>query len=131
MRDCRAVTQTATPTRRARQAPLALTVAFWLVVAETTAEVAFVVARDDWGNLGKALIVAFFVFKVVLAHGARRLVAAGALGLLLFELVGILVALGASWAMGWRVALVANVVAVYVLVLSSLHAFPPPELPRP
>lgn len=132
MRDCRAVTDTdATPAVRARPAPLALTVAFWLVVAETTAEIAFVVARDDWGNLGKALIVGFFAFKIVLAHATRRLIAAGALGLLLFELVGILVALGASWAMGLRLALVATVVAVHVLVLSSLHAFPPPELPRP
>jgi hypothetical protein len=60
---------------------------------------------------------------------ARRLSAGGALGLLAFELVGILVALGAAWSMGLRLALVACVVAVYALVLSSLHAFPTPELP--
>lgn len=116
---------------RAQQAPIALTIAFWIVVVETVAEIAFVVRRDDWGPGGKALVASFFAAKIVLAHGARRLVAAGALGLLLFELVGILVAVAAPWALGLRLALVASVVAVHVLVLSSLHAFPPPELPRP
>lgn len=111
--------------------PAALTVAFWIVVVETVAEIAFVLSRDDYGPGGKALVGSFFAFKVLLAHGARRLVAAGALGLLLFELVGILVAIGAPWALGLRLALVASVVAVYVLVLSSLHAFPSPEPPRP
>lgn len=62
---------------------------------------------------------------------SRRLSAGGALGLLVFELVGILVAIGVEWAMGLRLLLVANVAAVYALVLSSLHAFPTPELPRP
>jgi hypothetical protein len=89
------------------------------------------VGRDDWGSVGKALILLAFVAKVGFAQLARRLSAGGALGLLVFELVGILVALGADWAVGLRLLLVANVVAVYVLVLSSLHAFPTPELPRP
>ncbi len=120
------------PTRAAeRNVPWQLHAAFWLVLVESIAEGAFVVARDDYGPGGKGLVLLAFVAKVLFADRARRLSAAGVLGLLVFELVGILVALGASWAMGLRLALVATVVAVYVLVLSSLHAFPTPELPRP
>ena len=111
------------------RAPLALTVAFWLVVAETIAEVAYVVTRDDYGAGGRALLVTGFVTKVLFAHLARRLSAGGALGLLVFELVGILVAVSADWALGVRLALVATVACVFVLVLSSLRAFPTPELP--
>ena len=111
--------------------PWTLHAAFWLVLAESVVEGAFVIGRDDWGSLGKALILLAFVAKVGFAQLARRLSAGGALGLLVFELVGILVAIGAEWSMGLRLLLVANVVAVYVLVLSSLHAFPTPELPRP
>ena len=98
---------------------------------ESVVEAAFVVGRDDWGAIGKALILLAFVAKVVFAHLARRLSAGGAMGLLVFEWMGILVALGADWSMALRIALVATVVAVHVLVLSSLHAFPTPELPRP
>lgn len=116
---------------RRSTAPWTLHAAFWLVLVESAIQGAFVIGRDDWGSLGKALILLAFVAKVGLAQLARRLSAGGALGLLVFELVGILVAVGADWAMGLRLALVANVVAVYALVLSSLHAFPTPEIPRP
>ena len=120
------------PTTAGRHAvPWTLHAAFWLVLAESTAESAFVIARDDYGPGGKALVVLAFVAKVGVAHLARRLSAGGVLGLLVFELGGILVAIGADWALGLRLLLVANVVAVYALVLSSLRAFPTPELPRP
>lgn len=112
-------------------APRALTVAFWLVVAESGAEVAFVLTRDDFGPGGRVALALAFLAKVLFAHLARRLSAGGVLGLLVFELVGILVALDADWALGPRLALVATVVCVFALVLSSLRAFPTPELPRP
>ncbi len=108
--------------------PAALTVAFVIVAIETVAEITFVVARDDYGPGGKALVGGLLACKILLAASARRLHAGGALGLLLFELVGILVAIGAEWSSLLRVALVLCVVAVYVLVLSSLHAFPTPEI---
>lgn len=111
--------------------PLALTVAFWIVVVESLAEVAFVVGHDAYGPGGRAVLALAFAAKVLLAHRARRFSAAGVLGLLVFELVGILVALGADWALWLRLTLVATVVCVFVLVLSSLRAFPTPELPRP
>lgn len=122
-----------TPTRPGRTvaAPWTLHAAFWLVLVESVVEGAFVVGRDDWGAIGKALILLAFVAKVALAHLARRLSAGGAMGLLVAESVGILVALGADWSLALRLALVATVVVVHVLVLSSLHAFPTPELPRP
>lgn len=110
--------------------PWTLHAAFWVVLAESVVEGAFVVGRDDWGALGKVLVLFAFVAKVAFAHLARRLSAGGALGLLVFELVGILVAIAADWTMSLRLLLVATVVAVYALVLSSLHAFPTPELPR-
>lgn len=120
------------PTTAGRLAvPWMLHAAFGLVLVESVAEGAFVLARDDYGPGGKALVLLAFVAKVWFAHLARRLSAGGVLGLLVFELVGILVAVGADWALGLRLLLVANVVAVYALVLSSLRAFPTPELPRP
>ncbi len=109
--------------------PVALTVVVVIVAVETAFEVAFVFGRDDYGPGGKVLIAMVFGIKILLALSARRLRAGGALGLLLFELVGILVAIGAGWSLALRLGLVACVVAVYVLVLSSLHAFPSPELP--
>jgi hypothetical protein len=109
--------------------PLALTVALAIVVVESAVQAGFVIGRDDYGPGGKGLLVLAIGAKVLFAALARRLSAGGALGLLAFELVGILVALGAAWSMGLRLALVACVVAVYALVLSSLHAFPTPELP--
>jgi hypothetical protein len=112
----------------ATRPPTALTVVLVLVVIETTAEIAFVFARDDYGPGGKAFIALLLALKIVLAASARRLRAGGALGLLVFELVGILVAIGAAWSLGLRFALVACVIAVFVLVLSSLHAFPTPEI---
>ena len=111
--------------------PWMLHAAFWIVLVESLAQGAFVVARDDYGPGGKGLVLLAFATKVLFAHLARRLSAGGVLGLLVLELVGILVALGADWAVWLRLALVATVVAVYALVLSSLRAFPTPELPRP
>ena len=110
-------------------APPALTVALVLVLIESTAEAAFVVGRDDYGPGGKALVVAAIGTKVLFAAWARRLSAGGALGLLAFEAIGIVVAVAAPWALGLRIALAACVVATFALVGSSLHAFPSPELP--
>jgi hypothetical protein len=111
--------------------PWMLHAAFWLVLAQSALEALFVLGRDDWGPGGKALVLLAFVAKVGFAELARRLSAGGVLGLLVFQAVGILVALGADWALWLRLLLVANVVAVFALVLSSLRAFPSPELPRP
>lgn len=113
----------------ARRPPAALTLAVIVVAVESTAQAVFVMARDDFGVGAKLVLVAVVASKVLFAAMARRLRAGGALGLLAFELVGVLVALRVDWAMTARLALVASVVAVYVLVLSSLHAFPTPELP--
>ncbi len=112
----------------ATRPPVALTVVLVLVTVETVAEIAFVLARDDYGPGGKGLIGGLLAMKIFLAASARKLQAGGALGLLLFELSGILVATGADWSMTLRLALVACVVTVYALVISSLHAFPSPEI---
>ena len=119
------------PTRPSppRRAPAALTVALVLVTLQSLAESAFVVARDDYGPGGKALVIGAIGLKVLFAAWTRRLRPGAALGLLAFEAVGILVALGAEWSSLLRVALAACVITVYALVLSSLHAFPSPELP--
>ena len=109
--------------------PAALTAALVIVSIESAAQAAFVLDRGDYGPGGKGLVIGAIGLKVLFAVWARRLSAGGALGLLALELVGILVALGAAWSIQLRYALVASVVAVYVLVLSSLHAFPSPELP--
>lgn len=120
---------TARTTSTSDTAPVALTVALVIVTIQTLAESAFVIARDDYGPGGKGLVVGMLGLKIFFAARARRLRAGAVLGLLMFELVGILVALGADWHMGLRLGLVATVVTVFSLVLSSLHAFPTPELP--
>ncbi|HEX4902356.1 MAG TPA: hypothetical protein VFV42_06075 [Acidimicrobiales bacterium] len=113
------------------RAPWMLHAAFWVVLVESALEGAFVLGREDYGPGGKAVVLLAFAAKVGFAHLARRLSAGGALGLLVLELVGILVALGADWEPWLRLTLVATVVAVFALVLSSLRAFPSPELPSP
>lgn len=118
---------TAAPT--ATRAPVALTVAFVVVVGQTVAEAAVVLDRPDYGPGGKGFVLSMLALQLACAHWARRLRAGGAVGLLLFEVVGILVALGADWSVPVRLALASSVVAVFWLVLSSLHAFPTPELP--
>lgn len=110
------------------RAPAALTAALVVVTIESAAQAAFVLARDDYGPGGKGLVIAAISLKVLFAVWARRLSAGGALGLLAFEATGIVVALGASWAIELRYALAASVIVVYALVISSLNAFPSPEL---
>ncbi len=109
--------------------PWTLTLAFWIVVVESAAESLYVLTGDAYGPGGRVLLVLAFAAKAGFAHLARRRSAGGVLGLLTFELVGILVAIGADWSPAVRVGLVATVVAVFVLVLSSLRTFPSPELP--
>jgi hypothetical protein len=120
-----------TTTEAPPHVPWMLHAAFWIVLVESVLEGAYVVARDGFGPGGKALLLLAFVAKVWLAHLARRLSPGGVLGLLVLQTVGILVALGSDWDLWVRLLLVATVVTVSALVLSSLRAFPSPELPRP
>lgn len=114
-----------------RTVPWTLHAAFWIVLVESLAECAFVVVRSTYGPGGKALVLVGFLTKIVLADRARKLSPGAVLGLFVFEVVGILVAIGADWVLEARLALVAAVVAVCSLLAASLHAFPTPELPRP
>lgn len=117
------------------EVPTSIRVRLWaalaIVVAETSLEIAFVFARDDYGPGGKALVGGLFALKILFAWGVVRLNPGAVFGLLLFELTGILVALGADFAMGVRLLLVACVIAVFALVGSSLSAFesPGPMIP--
>jgi hypothetical protein len=113
----------------AGRVPWMLHAAFWLVLVESLLGGVFVLGRDDYGPGGKAVVLSAFALKVWFAHLARRLSAGGVLGLLVLQLVGIHVALGADWDLWLRLTLVASVFAVFALVLSSLRAFPSPELP--
>lgn len=112
-------------------ADLRLRVAAWIVAAEFALESAHVIGRDQFGPGGRALLVLALGTKVVFAVLAVRRSAAGVLGLLVFEAMGLLVALGADWSMSIRLALVATVAVVTTLVVTSLESFPAPELPRP
>lgn len=107
---------------------LRLSIAFVIVLIETTLEIAFVFGRDDYGPGGKALVGGMFALKVVFAWWVRRLSPGAVFGLLLFELTGVLVATGASFALELRILLVGCVIAVFGLVGSSLSAFPSPEI---
>lgn len=110
-------------------APVPLLVATWLVVAESVAGAVVVAYRSDLGPAAKVLLVGVFACKIGFARLARAGVAGGVLAVLVFEVVGIPIALASSGPVAARLALAVTVVVVFVLIGRSLRAFPPPSLP--
>ena len=110
--------------------PLALRIGAALLVVQVTAGIVVVLTGDRYGPGGRLFTAALIGLGYLFAHSAVRLRAGGALGALLLELSALLVALGArDWPSGARVAVGVSAVAVVVLVLASLPAFPSPDLP--
>ena len=109
--------------------PPQLTVLVILIAVEATIEVVYALLQPQYGPGGRVLFASSLAAKVFLAIGTRRLIASAAIILLFLQTIGLLVALSAPWAIPIRLALVAMIVITYVLIGSSLHAFPTPELP--
>lgn len=110
------------------QTPMALNLVFVIVLVEAVAEIIFVVFRHSYGPGGRALLIIVLASKIWFAALTRKLSAGGVLGLLSFELVGLLAAVFATWDVVFRIGLGVSIVAVFALVISSMHAFPTPEI---
>lgn len=90
---------------------------WWLVAEHETVQ-----------PVARVLLGAVVAGKVGFAILARRRSAAGALAVLLYEGVVLLTAL-AGGATPLRVALLATAIAATALLITSLRAFPTPEIP--
>jgi hypothetical protein len=122
--------------------PVALTIALVVVLIEAVAEIAALFVGDPGndqsgfsalrgGPGGLAILASVIGCKIVFAVRTRQLKAGSALGLLALESVGMLAAVASqTWTLELRVLVAVTVVTVFGLVLSSLHAFPTPVLPR-
>lgn len=122
---------TAPATPAAVAPPWSLRAAAGLVSVEALAECLAVVGRTALTPGLRALLVLCLGLKWVFAWRVLRLSAGAALGLLLLEGTTIVAAFGAVDADGLvRLALGATALAVVALLAASLHAFPPPVLPK-
>lgn len=110
------------------QVPTRLLIAAAIVTVESLIEIGYVLGNDEYPPLGKIAFAALFGLKIVLAYRMCQLKAGAALGVVVVELAGIQVALSPDLAGGLRLILILGVGAVLVLVLTSLHAFPSPEI---
>jgi len=107
----------------------ALRAAAALVVAETTVEVAVVLASGRWTVLGRVVIAACIGLKYVFAWRLLHRSAGAVLALILWEISALLVAAGADWAAAARVGLAVTAVATITLLGRASRTFPEPVLP--
>lgn len=107
----------------------ALHAAVALVCAETTVEVALVLAGGRWTLLGRVVIAGCVALQYLFAWRALHRSAGAVLGLMLWQVSALLVAAGADWAAGARLALAACALATIVLLGRASRAFPEPVLP--
>ena len=111
--------------------PLTLRAAAALVSVEALAESLAVSGRDELTPGLRAGLVLCLALKWLFAWLVLRRSAGAALGLLLLEGTTIVAALGAVESSGGvRLAIGLTAASVVALVASSLHAFPPPTLPK-
>jgi len=111
--------------------PWTLRAAAGLASLQAGVEVVAVARRHELTPGLRGLLVASIALTWLLAWGAVRRRAGAALGLLLLEGTTVVAALGAVDSSGpVRLALGGTAVAVLVLLLRSLHAFPSPALPK-
>jgi len=111
--------------------PWTLRAAAGLVSIEALVEGLVVSARGELTPGLRVGLVACIGLKWLFAWRALRRSAGAALGLLMLEGTTVVAALGAVEAdPGARLALGVTAGAVIALLAASLHAFPPPELPK-
>ncbi len=111
-------------------APATLRAAAVLVALEAIPEAVVIARREDLVPGFRVCLILVLALKWVWVLGALKLRPASVMGLFLLEGMSALAALGATHApMAARLALAASALAAIVLLASSLHAFPEPELP--
>jgi hypothetical protein len=122
----------ADPVIEARRLPLTLTSAVALVSIETFAEALYVSTRHDLTPGLRGFLVLCLALKWVFGWRVTHRSAGAAFGLLLLEVTTIVAALGAvDQPLGERLAVGLCAAIAVGLVSASLHAFPPPVLPKP
>lgn len=118
------------PMAEGTTAPATLRIAAALVAVEAVVEAVVIARRDELTPGLRVMLLGFLSLKWVFAAGVLRLRAGAALGLFLIEGTSVVAALGATDAPGAaRLALAAAAVGAIVLLATSLHAFPEPDLP--
>jgi len=113
-----------------RPRPRTLAWASSLVVLQTSGEVAYVVGRGEYTaglRIGLAVVLAL---QLLFAQGAMRMSAGSVLALMAYEMMAVVAAIAGDGAVVIRGALAGSAVAVMVLLLVSISAFPPPDLPK-
>jgi hypothetical protein len=120
------------PSSTAVVLPWTLRAGVGLVSLETLGESVAVVGRTTLTPGLRGLLVLCLALKWLFAWRVLHLSAGATLGLLLLEGTTVVAALGAIEADAVaRAALGFTALAVIVLLLASLHAFPSPSLPKP
>ena len=110
--------------------PRALAWAANIVILQTTVELAYVVGRKEFTpglRIGLVIVVAL---QYLFARGALRLSAGSVLGLLAYEAMAVVAAIGGDGAIAIRGALAFVSLSVMVLLMVSISAFPSPDLPK-
>ena len=110
--------------------PRTLAWACSLVVLQTAAEVAYVIGRDEYTPGLRIALAAVLTLQLVFAQGAMRMSAGSVLALMAYEMMTIVAAIAGDGAFVIRGALAASAVSVMVLLLVSISAFPPPDMPK-
>lgn len=110
--------------------PRTLALAASLVVLQTSGEVAYVIGRDEYTVGLRIGLAAVLALQLLFAQGAMRKSAGSVLALMAYEMMAIVAAIAGDGALVIRGALAASAVSVMVLLLVSISAFPPPDMPK-
>jgi hypothetical protein len=101
-----------------------------LIFLQTTAELAYLVGRRELTVGLRAALVLVVALQYVFARGVLRMSAGSVFGLFAFEVMAVVAAIAGDGALVIRGALAATALAVMVLLMVSISAFPSPDLPK-
>jgi hypothetical protein len=113
-----------------QERPRSLRVAATIVVLQTVAEMAYVAGRKELTPGLRVGLIGVLALQLVFMRGAWRLSAGSVFGLLAFEAMAIVAAIGNDGALWVRGALAASALGVMALLMMSISAFPSPDLPK-
>ena len=114
------------PTKR----PGALAWATLVIALQVTVELVYVIRRKEFTPGLRVGLVFVVALQYVFARGAWRMAAGSVLGLLAYEAMAVVAAIGGDGALAIRGALALVSISVMVLLMVSIAAFPSPELPK-
>jgi hypothetical protein len=110
--------------------PRSLVWATNVIYLQTTAELAYVAGRHELTVGLRVALIAVVALQYLFARGALRMSAGSVLGLLAFEAMAVVAAIGGDGALVIRGALAFVSIGVIVLLMVSITAFPSPDLPK-